>query len=121
MKSDPYCGDDRRAVNDAVTVNADIRNYFWGNKFWLLHHSMRSASYVSDFSRTRQRFENAQDRRYDGNEFSCLSTAYDWRSYRVAIYTAGFWTIVWKNFDRCRRMRFIPFDILWCKLLQMWF
>lgn len=64
-----------------------------------------------------------KDRRWrcDGNGFSCLSIAYDRRSYRVAIHAAGFLTIVWKNFDRCRRMRFIPFDILWRKLLQMWF
>lgn len=86
-----------------------------------LFDSMRPATYFSDFSQTRQLFENAQDRQRDGNGFSCLSTAHDRRSYRVAIHAAGFLTIAWKNFDRCRRMRFILFDILWRKLLQMWF
>jgi len=35
MKSDPYRGDDRCAVNDAVTVNADIMSgiIFWEISF----------------------------------------------------------------------------------------
>lgn len=63
MKSDPCRGDDRRSLRDAVTADAGIMSgiIFGRTSFdcYTLFDSMRPASYLSDFSPTRQRFENA--------------------------------------------------------------
>lgn len=126
MKSDSCRGDDRRSLRNvapSLPVPYHVKNYFSRNEFRLLHYLIRcgprpgflSLKFLSNSATFRKRARPTRrdaTRRYDRNGFSCLSTAHDRRSYRVAIHAAGFLTIAWKNFDRCRRMRFIPFLIL---------